>query len=200
LTIQPPASTGAPPRGNPDPGGASAAAAAGLRKLELPEDDVPARGFQVNILRFLLTTQGIADIRLGRYAAAEETSRERAALPQDRFGGADPRDEVSRARVMQAYSLGMLGRKDDARKLLGPEVEYLRGEQKQGARGLTFQRDLAYALCANAISQPDDESGRARRKLELTEAAKLISDLPAEARQVADVSYVSELIAAAQAS
>ncbi len=44
-------------------------------QLEIPEDDVPARGFQINILRFLLTTQGIADIRLGRYAAAEEASR-----------------------------------------------------------------------------------------------------------------------------
>ncbi len=101
---------------------------------------------------------------------------------------------------MQAYSLAMLGRKEDARKLLGPEVEYLRGEQKQGARGLTFQRDLAFALCAAAITQADDAAGRAQRKLDLAEAAKLIADLPAEARQIADVQYVSELVAAAQAS
>jgi len=179
---------------------AAAAAAARLRQLKLPEDEAQARGMQANTLRFLLTTQGISQIRLGQYAEAEKASAERATLPPNPFGGADPRDDISRARVMQAYSAAMLGRKDDARRLLAPEVEYLRGEQKQGARGLSFQRDLAYALCTDAISQPDDESGRTRRKLELSEAAKLIADLPAQAREIADVRYVSELIAAAQAS
>ena len=178
---------------------AAVAALAGLRQLKVPKDDIPALGFRDNTLRFLLTTQGIADIRLGRYAEAEKASQERAALPPNRFGGADPRDDISRARVMQAYSMAMQGRKDEARGLLTPEIEYLRGEQKQGARGMSFQRDLAYALCANAISQPDDATGRARRQSELAEAAKLIADLPAQARQIADVRYVGELIAAAQA-
>jgi hypothetical protein len=181
-------------------GEAASTAAAGLRQLELPENDAQARGIQTNILRFLLSTQGIADIRLGRYADAEKTSEERAALPPNRFGGADPRDDISRARVMQAYSMAMLGRRDEARELLAPEIEYLRGEQEQGARGLSFQRDLAYALCTNAISQPDDAAGRARRQSELAEAAKLIADLPAQARQIAEVRYVSDLVSAAQAS
>jgi hypothetical protein len=179
---------------------AAGAAADGLRRLKLPDDDAQARGMQANTLRFLLTTQGISQIRLGRYADAEKASQERAALPPNAFGSSDPRDDISRARVMQAYSAAMLGRKDDARQLLAPELEYLRGEQKQGARGLSFQRDLAYALCTDAIAQPDDGPGRAQRKLQLAEAAKLIADLPAEARQIADVRYVGELIAAAQAS
>jgi hypothetical protein len=179
---------------------ASASAAASLRKLEVPADDVPARGFQANTMRFLLTTQGIADIRLGRYAEAEKESQERAELPPNPFGSSDPRDDISRARVMQAYSVAMLGRKDEARKLLAPEIEYLRDEQKEGARGLSFQRDLAYALCTDAITQPDDDSGRTKRNLELAEAAKLIADLPAQARTIADVRYVSELITAAQTS
>ena len=179
---------------------AAVAAADGLRQLKVPENDVPARGFQANTMRFLLTTQGITLIRLGQYAEAEKASQERAALPPNRFGSSDPREDVSRARVMQAYAAAMLGRKDDARRLLSPELEYLRGLQKQGARGVSFQRDLAYALCTDAISQPDDGPGRAQRKSELAEAAKLIADLPAPARQIADVRYVSELISAAQSS
>ncbi len=179
---------------------AAAAAAARLRQIQVPENNTQALNVRANGLRFLLTTQGISQIRLGQYAEAEKTSQERAALPPDRFTGADPRDELSRARVMQAYSAAMLGRKDDARALLAPEIEYLRDEQQQGARGLSFQRDLAYALCTDAITQPDDAAGKARRQAELAEAAKLIADLPAEARRIADVSYVSELITAAQAS
>jgi hypothetical protein len=178
---------------------AAIAALAGLRQLKVPEDDVPARGFHANTMRFLLTTQGISQIRLGQFAEAEQASQERAALPPNRFGSSDPREDVSRARVMQAYAAAMLSRKDDARKLLAPELEYLRGQQQQGARGVSFQRDLAYALCTDAIAQPDDAAGTAQRKSELAEAAKLIAGLPAQARQIADVRYVGELIAAAQA-
>lgn len=178
---------------------AASAAVDGLRNLQVPEDDPQAIAVRANLRRFLLTTLGISQIRLGQYADAEKSAQERAALPPDRFGSGDPRDDISRARVMQAYAAAMLGRRDDARKLLAPEIEYLRGQQQQGARGLSFQRDLAYALCTDAIAQPGDAAGRARRQSELAEAAKLIADLPAQARQLADVRYVGEVIAAAQA-
>ncbi len=110
---------------------AAAAAAARLRQLKVPEDDAQALGIKANTMRFLLTTQGISQVRLGQYEEAEKASRERAALPPNWFGGADPRDDISRARVMQAYSAAMLGRKEEARELLAPEIEYLRVEQKR---------------------------------------------------------------------
>jgi len=45
---------------------------------------------------FMLTTQGLAQVRLGRYAQAETTQRERETLPQNPFSAADPQDERSR--------------------------------------------------------------------------------------------------------
>jgi hypothetical protein len=64
----------------------------------------------------------------------------------------------------------------------------------------TFQRDLAYALYANAIAQDDDRMGRSQRDASLAEAAELLSSLPAEAQQLWDMHAVADLVAAARRS
>jgi hypothetical protein len=176
------------------------AAADQVRKIKVPDSEAFATAIQANILRQALITQSIAQLRIGQYAEVEKASRERATLLPNPFGGADPRDEISRAKVMQAHAVAMQGRRDEARQLVSPELQFLRAEQKQGAAGVSFQRDLAYALYVDAISQADDAAGRARRANGLAEAAKLIAGLAAEARQLIDVRYVNDFIAAARSS
>jgi hypothetical protein len=171
-----------------------------VRHVKVPESEAQARNIAANILRQTLVTQSIAQLRLGQYAEVEKASVERAGLPPNSFSGADPRDDVSRARVMQAHAVAMQGRRDEARRVVSPELQYLRAEQAQGAAGVSFQRDLAYALYVDAISQPDTIAGRAMRRTELDEAARLIAGLSIEARQFVDVRYVNDFIAAARSS
>jgi hypothetical protein len=147
----------------------------------------------------LLITEGIAQIRLGRYADAERAATERAGLPPNRFSEADPEDDRSRARVMRAHAVAKQGRNDEARKLVQPEIEYYRRAQQHGGKGLSFQRDLAYALYVNAIAQPGDPAGRAKKDANLAEAAQLIAGLSSEARQLMELREISGLIAAARA-
>ena len=87
-----------------------------------------------------------------------------------------------------------------AREILQPALQRYRAAQTQGASGITFQRDLAYALYANAIAQDGDREGRVQREASLTEATKLLSGLPTEARQLWDMRVVADLVAAARSS
>jgi len=171
-----------------------------IKQIKIPDDDANSRAVHANIRRFMLTTQGLAQVRLGRYAQAETTQRERETLPQNPFSAADPQDERSRARMMRAHAVAKQDRIEEARKLLQPDLEIYRGEQKRGARGVSFNRDFAYALYVDAITQPGDAAGRARKDAALAEAAKLIGSLSNEARQLADVKDVASLIAVARTS
>ena len=169
-----------------------------IKQIKIPDDDANSRTVHTNIRRFMLTTQGLAQVRLGLYAQAEMTQRERETLPPNAFSAADPQDERSRARVMRAHAVAKQGRSEEARKLLQPDLEIYRGEQKRGARGVSFNRDLAYALYVDAITQPGDAAGRARKDAALAEAAGLIGGLSNEARQLVDVRDVAGLITAAR--
>lgn len=72
-----------------------------FRKVAIPADNVNANAIRDNMLRVSLTTASEAALRLGGHADAEAWSRERLALPSNRFGTADPRPtgrEVARER------------------------------------------------------------------------------------------------------
>jgi hypothetical protein len=166
----------------------------------LPADDETARRIRANLLRFALGTEAMAALQLGRDAEAESALRERLTLPPNPFSGADPQDETSRSQVMLAHAVTRQGRGAEAREILQPALQRYRAEQKQGAGGITFQRDLAYALYANAIAQDDDRMGRSQRDASLAEAAELLSSLPAEAQQLWDMHAVADLVAAARRS
>jgi hypothetical protein len=140
----------------------------------------------------------MAQIRLGRFGDAEQASKERASLPPNQFVATDPKDETSRAEVMRAHAVAMQGRLDEARAIIAPVLEYYRDWQSRGAAGVSFDRDVAYALYVNAVSQPTDSAGAARRAADLAQAAKMINGLSPEARRLADVQYVSEVIASAR--
>jgi tetratricopeptide (TPR) repeat protein len=158
-----------------------------LREVEVAGDDRFASMVRDNLNRFALATSALAAIRLGRYAEAEAASRERLALPPNLNADADPQDEKSRATVVLAHAIAAQGRGAEALELLAPMLDGYRAEQKAGASGTTFQRDLAYALFVEAIAQPMDATGRARRDGALAAAQREFDALSDEARQVSDV-------------
>jgi tetratricopeptide (TPR) repeat protein len=176
----------------------STANARRLGGLQIPADEENAQRIRANLLRFALGTAAMAALRLGRDAEAESALRERLTLPPNPFSGADPQDETSRSQVMLAHAVTRQGRHAEAREIVQPALERYRAAQARGAGGITFQRDLAYALYANAIAQDDDRAGRAQRQESLAEAAKLLSSLPAEAQQIWDMRTVTDLVAAAR--
>jgi hypothetical protein len=169
-----------------------------IRQVEFPADDPNGRGMRRNFLNGSLATQTNAAIRLGLYPQAEAAARERVSLPPNPFSAADPQDDRSRAAVMLAHAVAMQGRGEEARTLVQPELARYRGEQKHGARGVTFHVDLAYALYVDALAQPGDPAGHARRDASLAEAAKLLNGLSTEATQLADIRELTGWIAAAR--
>jgi hypothetical protein len=128
------------------------AAAGQLAQIKIPDDDGNAKATRTNIRRQLLITQVLAGLRLGRYAQAEANATERASLPANPFSAADPQDEWSRAQVTRAHSVAKQGRSEEARKLVLAELKRYRDEQEHGAGGVSFNRDLAYALYVDAIT------------------------------------------------
>jgi len=158
-----------------------------LREVEVAADDRLAKLTRDNVSRFALATSALAALRLGRYAEAETASRERLAVPPNLNADADPQDEKSRATVVLAHAIAAQGRGAEALELIAPVLDGYRAEQKAGASGTTFQRDLAYALFVEAIAQPMDATGRARRNAALAAAQREFDALTSEARQMSDV-------------
>jgi hypothetical protein len=99
---------------------------------------------------------------------------------------------------MLAHTIVMQGRGEEARKLVQPELARYHAEEKRGARGVTFQHDLAYALYVDAVAQPSDAAGHALRDAALAEAARQIAGLSNEAQQLADARMLAGWIAAAR--
>jgi tetratricopeptide (TPR) repeat protein len=158
-----------------------------LRTVEVPAGDRLALLTRDNLTRFTLTTSALAAIRLGRYPEAEAASRERLAVPPNLIADADPQDEQSRATVVLAHAVARQGRGAEALELLKPVLDGYRAEQKAGAGGTSFQRDLAYAYFVEAVAQPAGAAGRARRNASLASAQREFNALSVEARQMSDV-------------
>jgi len=171
---------------------------ADLRAVEVPADDRLALLNRDNFVRFALVTSTMAAVQLGRYAEAEAASRERLALPPNLDANADPQDEISRATVSLAHAMAAQGRGPEALDLLGPVIDGYRAEQKAGAGGTTFQRDLAYALFVEAIAQPADVAGRARRSAALAAAQREFDALSNEVQQLSDFRALGDWISEAR--
>jgi len=102
-----------------------------------------------------------------------------------------PRNPASTIKVLTTYA---------ALELLGPVLDGYRAEQRAGAGGTSFQRDLAYALFVEAIAQPADATGRARRATALAAAQREFDALSSEVRQESDVRDLGAWIASARAT
>jgi hypothetical protein len=100
---------------------------------------------------------------------------------------------------MLAHAIAKQGRGDEARKLVQPVLEGYRSEQKRGASGISFRRDLAYALYVSAIAESNDAAGRTQRGVALAEAVRTLDGMSAEARQLYDNRELTVWIGAARA-
>jgi tetratricopeptide (TPR) repeat protein len=178
----------------------SQAAIERLNGIAPPADDLRAGEIRGNLMRFALATAGMAAIELGRHEEAESLTRARLQVPPNLTGDADPQDETSRANVVLAHALAMQGRNAEALEFVRPVVEGYRAEQKAGAGGTTFQRDLAYALYVDALAQPDGAAGRMQRAASLAEAARVLDGMSAEARSLSDHRELAERISRAGAT
>jgi len=168
-----------------------------IHGIASPADDLRAEEIRGNLLRFSLSTAVMAAIGLGQPAEAESLARARLGVPPAQTGDADPQDETSRATVALAHAIAKQDRFSEALGLLKPVLENYRAEQKDGAGGTTFQRDLAYALYVDAVSQPADAVGRARKQASLADAARALDAMTAEARQLSDNQELAAWISAA---
>ncbi len=121
----------------------------------------------------------------------------RLAVPPNLSGDADPEDEISRATVVLAHTVALQGRASEALAMVQSVLDGYRAEQKDGAGGTTFQRDLAYAYYVEALAQPDDATGRARKRASLAEATRALDRMSAEARQLSDHRELADWIRAA---
>jgi hypothetical protein len=162
-------------------------AATRFRALSAKELETMGRvgaGVRNNMLRNALTNVSHVALRTGRYGEAEAAATERAALPPNAFSEADPRDEQSRAQSTLAHALALQGRGAEALAASGPALAYFEAQAKAGVAGLTFSRDLSYALFVDALARP---AGDARRAAQLERAARLIDGLSTEARALLDI-------------
>ncbi|HET7204842.1 MAG TPA: hypothetical protein VFI92_15890 [Steroidobacteraceae bacterium] len=172
----------------------SRALAATVRKVAVPPSDPAMTVRRANFLRAVLTTEALAALRTEDFVAAEAAARERRDLPPNTFSELDPQDEVSRSQVILAHALAKRGRLEDARSLVGAEVDRYRQEQQNGATGLSYTLDFAHALYVAALTEPV----LARRAALLDEAAGLLRGLPRGAQQFVDVRELLAWIEAAR--
>ena len=178
-------------------------ATAVLGRIEQTKPAAPDGNFERtkgNALRWNLTTAAMAALRLGRNAQAESLARQLVAVPADPNSNINTQEQSARADVILAHAVAIQGRGDEARTILQPALAYYEKEQQGGAHGTSFRRDYAYALYASALGRGTDTEGRAKRDAELTEAAKLIGGVSAEAAKLSSVRELADRIAGARAS
>jgi hypothetical protein len=150
---------------------------------------------RVGVQRQSLRVGARAAVRLGKFAEAEAFAKEYATLPTNTRRPEDPQDVVAANRVMMAHAIVGQGRAAEARKLIEPDIARYRVEQGEGAWGLTYQLDFAYALYVDALTRVDDAQLRRAR---LDEAARVLGSLTAEARQLRHVRELAGWIEAAR--
>ena len=175
----------------------AAAVVARVEPVKVPADNTTSVNIRTNMLRGNLDVAARAAIQLGDYAQAEALARRALELPRAPFDDGDPRIKASAFEALLAHAVAMQGRDDEAQKILKPALAYYREQQQAGAHATGFRHDFAYALYVNAIAAPADAAGHAQRKADLDEASRQIAGASAEAQKLADMRYVSGLIAAA---
>ncbi|MGB7739131.1 MAG: hypothetical protein WBM03_08445 [Steroidobacteraceae bacterium] len=168
-----------------------------LSRLESGGNIRDATTFRNNVLRNTLITAALAAIRTGRYGEAEAAARERFDLPPNPYSELDPQDEKSRAKVTLAHAIALQGRAGEARLITETEIARYRAELKDGASGLSFAKDFAYALYVDALARP---VGDPRRAAELVEATKQLDSLSVEANQLLDIRELRGWITSARSA
>jgi aminoglycoside N3'-acetyltransferase len=88
--------------------------------------------------------------------------------------------------VLLAQAEVDLNRREEALKTVEPSLDYYRKLQVQGANHLEFRQHFARALYVQALAQTNDAAGGAQARDSLDQAARLLNELPDEARELHD--------------
>lgn len=180
---------------------AYAGATADLHKIDaikIPRNEQNAQRFVDGTLRFSLYTAIRAALAIGKPAEAEALSRRLLSVSGDRYSEVDPQAGRMRTQVFISRSLIAQGRDEEARAGVEAALPFLREQQKAGARGMTFRRDLVYALAASAQLQSNDAAGNTRARAELDEASQLLEAMPAEIKVSWDYQDIARAVAKAR--
>ena len=153
--------------------------------------------------RGTLSQATLSALKLNRLAEAESTARALISLPLatsqgSTFSSLDRPDDLAWGRVLLAQALVGQGRQAEALMTLEPALALYREMKSNGATYLVFHQHLVRALYVQALAQPTDAAGIARRRESLAEAAKEITGLSDEAGQLRDSKELQSWIAAAQ--
>ena len=171
-----------------------------IELIKVPAGDMNAVISRNNVLRGNLAVAAKANIRLGRPAQAEALARQWLVVPANPSSSVDPQVETALTQAVLAHAIATQGREDEAQTILQPAIAYYQHEQLAGAHDTWFRRDFAYALYVSALARAADAEGRAKRSADLAEAAKLLDGASDEAKRLADMRYLSDLIASARAT
>jgi hypothetical protein len=180
-------------------------ALARVEKLALVLSNLPPT-LSLNILTLqdmAWADSALAALHLGRHAEAEVAARALLCLPanKDLLGHSislsQPGDPAW-AQLLLAQAQAGQGRNDEARKTLAPALAAYRQRQTQGATDVPFRQRFARALFVQALAEPRDSGGFARRQDELSEAERLLQGLTEEAQQLHDSKELLSWIAAEQ--
>ncbi|MGH8378197.1 MAG: hypothetical protein ACRER7_04510, partial [Gammaproteobacteria bacterium] len=186
--------------GAPQPALADATTAlAKIEAVQVPATDANTTRTKNAMLEASLNVAAQAAVQLGRYSQAETSARQWLAVAPASVQQADPKPLESRARYILAQAIAMQGRNAEARNVLQPALDYYQQQFKAGASDTDFRHDYAYALYVSAIAAPKDAAGAKQRRVDLEEAAKLITGMSADARRLTTTRYVAGLIAHARA-
>ena len=158
----------------------------------------PAGNLKGNILRSNLETAALAGIRTGRYHEAEAFAQELRDLPSNATNESDPRERHAHVETIRAHAIAMQGRGEEALAVIGPALEYYRGEEKDGASSTRFRHDFAYALTVSAIARSGKADERTQRNADLDAAARVLDGASAEAKRIASFREIANLIANAR--
>ncbi len=170
------------------------AAADAIGKVAVPAQNLGAVTPRDNLLRAALRTATFSALQLGHGAQAEALARRWLAVPANPVSNADPRDETSIARAAIAHALVLQSRGADAQAAVQSALDYYKAEQQAGAQETSFRFGYAYALYVSALA-----GDPAKRSATLAMAAKVLDGASEEAKKLADLREVADLIATARA-
>ena len=99
-------------------------------------------------------------------------------------------------RVLLAQAQISQGRSDEGLKTIEPVLVRCRAKQVQGAGSLLFRQQFARALYVQALGQPATQVGTEQRRDSLNQAAKVLNELPEDARRLRDIKELLSWIGA----
>jgi tetratricopeptide (TPR) repeat protein len=128
-----------------------------------------------------------AALRLGRFDDAETAARSLVSLSPEREEADlfdDEPDHAFWGRVLLAQAAAGQNRKAEALKTIEPALAHYHAANAQGATHLSFCQHFARALYVQALAEPEDSGGKARRRDELDKAARVLQSISEEGRQL----------------